>query len=475
MAIQTPTIYSINPTTEEVLAEFALFSPQQIDQALTDARQAFLAWRERSFDERARLMRRAAHNLRQNKQRYARLITLEMGKPITQAEAEIDKCAWNCDFYAENAERMLADEHVETNARESFIAYEPLGVILAIMPWNFPFWQVIRHAAPVLMTGNTIVLKHASNVPQCALALEEVFRDAGFPPGVFRTLLVSSSQVPDIIGDGRIAAVTLTGSDATGTQVASVAGRYLKKTVMELGGSDPFIVLEDADLDAAAQTGAIARCQNTGQSCIAAKRFIVVDRVFDEFRERFVQAVATLRVGNPLERETQIGPLARGDLRDQLDQQVHASVQQGAEVLLGGAKLPGRGYFYQPTVLANVSHDMPVWREETFGPVAVLIRAKDEQEALALANETQFGLGASIWTRDAERGKRLARRIEAGNVFVNGMVASDPRLPFGGVKRSGYGRELGVFGVREFVNIKTIWVGPARGPQMPAPAQAPSE
>jgi len=468
-------IQSIDPTTEEVLANFDEYTPRQVDQALAEAAAAFPAWRERSFAERGDLMRRAASVLRENKERYARLLTLEMGKPITQAEAEIEKCAWNCDFYAESAERFLTSEHIATNARDSYVAFEPLGVILAVMPWNFPFWQVIRFAAPALMAGNTAVLKHASNVPQSALAIEELFRESGFPSGVFRTLLVSSGQVESIIADDRVRAVTLTGSDAAGTKIAEAAGRHLKKTVLELGGSDPYIVLEDADLQAAAEVGAMARCQNNGQSCIAAKRFIVVDSVADEFEEQFAEAIARLKVGNPLERETQVGPLARDDLRDALELQVRASVDQGARVVMGGERLAGRGYFFAPTLLTNVSLSMPAWREETFGPAAALVRAGDADEAISLANDSRYGLGASLWTTDLKRGQALARRIESGAVFINGMVASDPRLPFGGVKRSGYGRELGEFGIREFVNVQTVWVGPAAVPAAAGAARASAE
>ncbi|HZU06729.1 MAG TPA: NAD-dependent succinate-semialdehyde dehydrogenase [Chloroflexota bacterium] len=453
-------IQSINPATEEVLATFEEFTPAQIDAALAQAATAFQEWRRASFAERAALLRRAAERLRAEKARYAGLITDEMGKPIVEAEAEIEKCAWNCEYYAENGARFLADEPVATGARASYVAFEPLGVVLAIMPWNFPFWQVFRAAVPALMAGNTCLLKHASNVPQCALAVEEVFRAAGFPPGVFQTLLIPSSAVETLIADDRVQAVTLTGSDVAGSQVAMAAGRALKKTVMELGGSDPFIVLEDADLAAAAETGARARCQNTGQSCIAAKRFIVVDAVAEEFEERFRAAVSRLRVGPPRERTTQIGPLARGDLRDALERQLRASLAAGARLVLGGTRLEGRGYYFAPTVLADVTLAMPVCQEETFGPLAAVLRVRDAEEALAVANGSRYGLGASVWTRDLERGQALARRLEAGVVFVNGMVASDPRLPFGGVKRSGYGRELGVFGIREFVNIQTIVVNP---------------
>ena len=452
---------SLNPATEEVMATFEEFTPQQIEAALASAEATFRRWRRTGFAERSALMREAARYLRANKERFGLLITREMGKPIVEAEAEVEKCAWNCDFYADNAERFLADEDVATNARKSYVAYTPLGVILAVMPWNFPFWQVFRFAAPTLMAGNTAVLKHASNVPQCALAIEEVFREAGFPDGAFKTLLVPGSGVDPIIEDDRIKAVTLTGSDITGTKVAAASGRALKKTVMELGGSDPFIVLADADLEQAATTAARARNQNTGQSCIAAKRFIVVEEVAEQFERLFTQAVAGLKVGDPAQRETQVGPLARGDLREDLERQVQASLELGARLAVGGKRVDGRGYFYEPTVLTSVNDQMPAFREETFGPAAAVIRARDPEEAVALANDSQFGLGASLWTKDVDLGQRLARDIESGSVFLNGMVASDPRLPFGGVKRSGYGRELAALGIREFMNIQTIWVGPA--------------
>ncbi len=457
------TMQSINPATEEVLATFDEATPQQIDQALAQAHAAFHRWRETTFAERGALMTRATATLRARKGEYGRLITQEMGKPIAEAEAEVEKCAWNCDYYAENAQRFLADEPAPSGAAESFVAFEPLGVILAIMPWNFPFWQVLRFAAPALMAGNTAVLKHAGNVPQCALAIEKVFVDSGFPAGVFRTLLIGGGAVEQVIRDPRIAAVTLTGSDATGSIVAAAAGHVLKKTVLELGGSDAFIVLEDADLDGAAQMAVRSRFQNTGQSCIAAKRFIVLEAVADEFERRFRDAAAALKVGDPLERDTQIGPLARGDLRDALDHQVRETVAAGARVLLGGEPLARRGYFYAPTILTGVRRDMPAFREETFGPLAAVVRVKDADEAVAVANDSPYGLGGNLWTRDVERGKRLARRIETGGVFINGMTASDPRLPFGGVKRSGYGRELSAYGIREFVNVQTIWVGPAQG------------
>ncbi|MDB5059926.1 MAG: NAD-dependent succinate-semialdehyde dehydrogenase, partial [Chloroflexi bacterium] len=387
--------------------------------------------------------------------------------------SEIEKCAWCCDYFADHAEGFLADQPVATNARESFVAFEPLGVVLAIMPWNFPFWQVFRFAPPTLMAGNTAVLKHASNVPQCSLAIEEVFREAGFPQGVFRTLLMPSSQVQGVIEDHRIAAVTLTGSDVAGSKVATTAGRVLKKAVLELGGSDPFIVLPDADLDGAVEFAVKSRFQNTGQSCIAAKRFIVVDEVAAEFERRFAEAAGRLRVGDPTRRETQMGPLAREDLRQTLHEQVRDSVAQGARVLCGGQPIEGKGYYYAPTVLADVTPAMRVFREETFGPVAAVIRARNAANAVALANDSQYGLGGNLWSQDIEGAKKLARRIESGLVFINGMTASDPRLPFGGVKHSGYGRELSHFGIHEFTNIQTIWIGPAqKGPAQPtAPAE----
>jgi succinate-semialdehyde dehydrogenase/glutarate-semialdehyde dehydrogenase len=453
------TVQSINPTTEDVLHTYEEFSQAQVDAAVQAASDAARRWRETTFGERSARLQSVARALRGQKERLATLATKEMGKPIVEAEAEVEKCAWNCDFYAEHGATFLADEHVETNASESYVAFEPLGVVLAVMPWNFPFWQVMRFAAPALMAGNGAVLKHASNVPGCALAIEEILGSVGLP---FRTVLVPGSKVEALIADPRIAAVTLTGSSEVGERVASAAGRHLKKQVLELGGSDPFIVLADADLDAASAIAVRARNQNNGQSCIAAKRFIVEEGVADQFTEKFAAAVNALRVGDPMQRETNVGPLAREDLRDALADQVERSVSGGARAVTGGTSLAGKGYFYAPTVLDGVTSDMPAFREETFGPVAAVIRARDADDAIRLANDTEYGLGAALWTRDTERAKELARRIEAGSVFINGMVASDPRLPFGGIKRSGYGRELGVFGIREFVNIQTVWIGPAR-------------
>jgi succinate-semialdehyde dehydrogenase/glutarate-semialdehyde dehydrogenase len=461
-------LQSINPTTEDVVETFEEFSEAQIDTALQQAYDAQRRWRLTSFGERSARVQSAARILRAQKGRLAALATREMGKPIVEAEAEVEKCAYNCDFYAEKAATFLADEHVEMDLSDSFVAFEPLGVVLAIMPWNFPFWQVFRFAAPALMAGNGAVLKHASNVPSCALAIEDILRSAGLPDGLFRTVLVPGSGVEPLIGDPRIAAVTLTGSSDVGGRVASTAGKYLKKQVLELGGSDPFIVLADADMDAAVKVAVRARNQNNGQSCIAAKRFIVEDRAAERFTEKFAATVGALHVGDPMQRDTNVGPLARGDLRDTLSTQVERSLKAGAHALTGGSSLDGKGYFYAPTVLDGVSEDMPAFREETFGPVAAVIRARDPEDAVRLANDTEYGLGAALWTGDVERGKHLARHIEAGNVFINGMVASDPRIPFGGIKRSGYGRELGSYGIKEFVNIQTIVVGQPVAPAPPA-------
>ncbi len=455
MSIQT-----INPTSGEVLETFEPFSQQQINQALDQAHQAFLRWRTMTFAERAKHLHSVASHLRDHKTALARIAVLEMGKSITEAEAEVEKCAWNCDFYADHAEQFLADEKVATNATESYVAFRPLGVILAVMPWNFPYWQVFRFAAPALMAGNTAVLKHASNVSRVALEIERIFQEAGLPQGVLRTVLVPGSEAPRLIEDPRIAAVTLTGSEVAGVEVAATSGHVLKKTVLELGGSDAFIVLDDADLDEAAQVAVTARFQNNGQSCIAAKRFIVVDSVAEAFEQKFVASTARLKVGDPLEYDTRIGPLARKDLRETLDQQVQQSIQQGARVLIGGKAREGKGYFYEPTILTNVTPEMSVFKDETFGPVAAVIRARDVEHAIELANDSKFGLGSNLWTRNIDQARKLAARIEAGGVFINGMTTSDPRLPFGGVKRSGYGRELSSFGIQEFVNVQTVWIGP---------------
>jgi len=401
-------------------------------------------------------MVRAAEILEREKQKLGQLMTLEMGKPIGAAVAEAEKCATACRYYAKNAKRFLADEPVKVEDGKAWVAFQPLGVVLAIMPWNFPFWQVFRFAAPALMAGNVGILKHASNVPQCALAIEDVFRRAGFPEGAFQTLLIGTDLVEGIIADPRVAAVTLTGSEGAGRSVASIAGKNLKKSVVELGGSDPFVVMPSADLKTAVSTAVTARMINNGQSCIAAKRFIVHADIYKAFLEQFVSQVSALRVGDPMDEQTQIGPLATGAIRDELDAQVRASVTQGAKLLTGGKRLDRAGYFYAPTVLADIPPDSPAARDELFGPVASVFRAKNLDEAIALANGTSFGLGASAWTRDKKEQARFVEEIESGLLFINGMVASDPRLPFGGVKNSGFGRELGEFGIREFVNIKTV-------------------
>jgi len=455
MSIQT-----INPTTGEVLETFEPFNQNQINEALGQAHQAYLKWRTATFAERAKHLHSVASYLRDHKTELAQLAVLEMGKTITEAAAEVEKCAWNCDYFAENAGRFLADEKVATNATESYIAFRPLGVVLAVMPWNFPYWQVFRFAAPALMAGNTAVLKHASNVSGVALKIERIFQEAGLPQGVLRTVLVPGSETRKLIADPRIAAVTLTGSEAAGVEVAANSGHVLKKTVLELGGSDAFIVLADADLDQAAQVGITARFQNNGQSCIAAKRFIVVDAVAEAFERKFVDAASKLRVGNPLDYETQVGPVARDDLRETLDRQVRDSVKMGARVLLGGKPLEDKGYFYAPTIVSGVTPEMPMFREETFGPAAAVIHARNAEHAIELANDSEFGLSCNLWTRNIEQARELAARIEAGGCFVNGMTASDPRLPFGGVKHSGYGRELSSFGIQEFVNVQTVWIGP---------------
>ncbi|HEX7091168.1 MAG TPA: NAD-dependent succinate-semialdehyde dehydrogenase [Longimicrobiales bacterium] len=453
------TIRAINPATGETIEEYAETPPEEVDRILRAADAAFHAWRRTSVQERAARLREAARLLRERAPEYARLMALEMGKPVRAGRAEAEKCALACDYYAENGPRFLEPEMVETDARRSFVAFRPLGVVLAIMPWNFPFWQVFRFAAPALMAGNAAVLKHASNVPGCALAIERLLRDAGFPPDLFRTLLVGSDAVDGIIGHPAVRAVTLTGGTPAGRAVATSAGKQVKKTVLELGGSDPYIVLEDADLEHAAAVCAASRLINSGQSCIAAKRFIVVESVREEFERLFVERMRAARMGDPLDEATELGPLARHDLRDGLHEQVRDSVRAGARLLLGGEIPEGPGAYYPPTVLTDVRKGMPAFDDESFGPVAAIVPARDEAEAIRLANDSLFGLGAAVFTRDRARGERIATEdLEAGSCFVNTFVRSDPRLPFGGVKESGYGRELSHYGMREFVNIKTVWV-----------------
>ncbi len=451
-------IQSINPLTNEVIREFEEYSDARIEEVLQKADATYYQWRKTSFREREKLMHAAAEVLRKNKNRYAQTMTDEMGKVKKEAIAEVEKCALCCDYYADHAARFLADEPLEIDQGEAYIAYDPIGTVLAVMPWNFPFWQVIRFAAPNLMAGNVGILKHASNVPQCALSLEEVFREAGFPAGCFQSLLISSKKVDGLLGDRRIRAATLTGSEGAGSKVAAKAGQELKKTVLELGGSDPFIVLADADIQKAATTAVKARMINSGQSCIAAKRFIVVEEVYDQFMDIFVRAMSELKQGDPNDEGVQYGPMAREDLAEQLLEQTQKSIAQGAEVLLGGDRPDKKGAFFNATILGNIKPGMPAYDEELFGPVASVFKVKDEEEAVLTANDTPYGLGGCVWTQDIEKGKRMVRQVESGAVYINKMTASHPALPFGGVKLSGYGRELSHLGVREFVNQKTVWL-----------------
>jgi succinate-semialdehyde dehydrogenase/glutarate-semialdehyde dehydrogenase len=451
-------IASINPANGETLRTFEPLSEAELERRVALAAAEFPRWREVPFAERTRRMLRAAELLEEQKQALGRVMTLEMGKPVNAAVGEAEKCAWVCRYYAENAERFLADEPAPTDASRSFVRYEPLGPVLAVMPWNFPFWQVFRFAAPALMAGNVGLLKHASNVPQCALAIEETLLRAGFPEGAFQTLLIGSERVQALIEDNRIVAVTLTGSEGAGVSVGRSAGAALKKSVLELGGSDPFIVLPSADLEAAAATAVKARTINNGQSCIAAKRFIVHRDVAPEFERRFVERMAALKIGDPLDPSVEIGPLATPSIAAEVDEQVRKSIAAGARLLAGGRRLERPGNYYAPTVLGEVPLDSPAAVEEIFGPVASLFRVGSLEEAITLANRSRFGLGSSAWTRDPAEVDRLVAGIQAGAVFINGMVKSDPRLPFGGVKHSGFGRELSVHGIREFVNIKSVWI-----------------
>lgn len=455
-------IESVNPATSQTIKVYDEMTAAAVAAAVEQSHQTWLAWRTVPFENRSALLKHAGEILRERKDELARLMATEMGKPLKQGVAEAEKCAWVCDYYADNAEAQLADQVIETDANRSYVAFQPIGVVLAVMPWNFPLWQVYRFAAPALMAGNVGILKHASNVPGCALVIEEMFEQAGFPKGAFRTLLIGSKQVEAVIKHPLVRAVTLTGSTPAGKSVASQAGSVLKKTVLELGGSDPYIVLEDADLEQAVRICVDARLINSGQSCIAAKRFIVVDPVLADFTNKFVALMKTKKVGDAFADGTDVGPMARSDLRDDLHKQVVESVKRGAKLLLGG-EIPVRsGAYYPPTVLAYVKPGMPAYDEEMFGPVAAIIHAKDEDDAIRIANGTVFGLGSAVFTRDMARGEHVALRLEAGSAFVNSGVASDPRLPFGGVKESGYGRELGSFGIKEFVNIKTVYMKNSR-------------
>ena len=455
-------IATINPATGQKLKTFEPFTHAQIDKALDCAVRAFEQHRRTSFADRAALMRKLAELLEKESRELGRLMTLEMGKPIKAAIAEAEKCATACNYYADNTEKILADQPVQMEGGESWVAFQPLGVVLAIMPWNFPFWQVFRFAAPAVMAGNVGLLKHASNVPQCALAIEDLFRRAGFVEGVFQTLLTGSDAVEGIIADRRTAAVTLTGSEGAGRAVAGTAGKNLKKTVVELGGSDPFIVMPSADFESAVSTAVTARMINNGQSCIAAKRFIVHTEIYDRFVDEFTRRVSRVRVGDPQDEGTELGPLATAAIRDELDQQVRASVKAGARILTGGKKIDGDGYFYQPTVLVDIPETAPAARDELFRPVASVFKADYLNDAIRIANGTSFGLGASAWTSDAGERDHFVEEIQSGLLFINGLVASDTRLPFGGVKNSGFGRELGEFGIREFVNIKSVRVMAAK-------------
>jgi succinate-semialdehyde dehydrogenase / glutarate-semialdehyde dehydrogenase len=468
------TIRTVNPATGEQLAAYPAFSPEQVEEALADACAAAGQWAGMPVGQRAELLGVAGRVLRERREELARLITAEMGKPLPEALAEIDKCAWNCDYYATDGPAFLEPEQISTSARSSYVTYEPLGVVLAVMPWNFPFWQLFRFAVPAMLAGNTVLLKHSPNVSGCALAIEQVLVDAGLPKGALRAVLVADEDVAEVadrlIADPRVAAATLTGSTRAGASVAAAAGRALKKSVLELGGSDPFVVLADADLPTAAQHAAKSRLMCAGQTCIAAKRVIVHEDVADEFQRLFVEAIRGATVGDPLAEGTAVGPLARADLLDTLERQVRESVALGATVLCGGRRIEGDGLFFAPTVLTDVDRDMPVFGEETFGPVAALVRVGSDDEAVEVANDTSYGLAASVWSRDVEHALTVGSRITSGALFVNSFVSSDPRVPFGGTKRSGYGRELGAAGVREFTNLRSIWIAPTAA--APAPVAA---
>jgi succinate-semialdehyde dehydrogenase/glutarate-semialdehyde dehydrogenase len=451
-------IKSINPATGEVIKVLDELTEDQVYQEIDKAYSTFQSWKKTSYKERKTHLKKASAILKDEKYNYAKILTLEMGKPIRQAVSEVEKCAFVCEYYADNIEKILKKEVIQTDASESYVEFDPLGVVLAIMPWNFPYWQVFRFAAPALIAGNVGLLKHSSNVPMSALAIEEVFMKAGFPSGTFKTLIIGSSRMEEIINHPKVSAVTLTGSEGAGKKVASAAGKNLKKTVLELGGSDPFIVLADADIEAASTMAVKSRIINNGQSCIAAKRFIVVKEIAKQFEERFVEIVNDLKIGDPMDERNDLGPIAREDLLLTIDEQVKQSVKMGAKLLSGGKRLEVHGYYYPATVLSDVKKGMPVYEQETFGPIAAIIVAEDQDDAIRIANDSPYGLGASLWTRNLSNAKELASRIESGSVFINGMVKSDPRLPFGGIKISGYGRELSHYGIKEFVNIKTVWI-----------------
>lgn len=451
-------IESINPATGERIKLFEAYTNNEVEKIINSVNDEFQIWKNFSFQQRSKLMKNAANILRSNSKEYAETMTLEMGKPIKQSYAEVEKCAWVCEYYAENAEAILQKEFIKTDASESYVQFDPIGIVLAVMPWNFPFWQVFRFAAPALMAGNVCLLKHASNVPMCALAIEEIFNKAGFPENSFKTLLINSNQVNNVIENKNVKAITLTGSEFAGSKVAEFSGKMLKKTVMELGGSDPFIILKDADLELAAKNAVTARLINNGQSCIAAKRFIVEKEIAEKFTNLFIENIKKIKIGDPLLEETELGPIAREDLLFEIETQVNNSVEKGAKILFGGKRKNIPGIFFEPTILANVKKGMPAFDEEIFGPVAPIIIAENEEDAVNIANDTVYGLGASLWTTNMENAKIIATKINSGSVFINGMVKSDPRLPFGGIKNSGYGRELSNYGIKEFVNIKTVWV-----------------
>jgi succinate-semialdehyde dehydrogenase/glutarate-semialdehyde dehydrogenase len=460
MATKLAQFRSINPATEAEIEAFDITAADDIDRALEGAVRASRDWRRRPIRERATLLHAVAKTLRRDVETHAATITAEMGKPLHEARAEIEKCAFCCDYFADEAPRLLADEPAPSDSSASFVAFDPLGVVLACMPWNFPYWQVFRCVAPALMAGNCVVLKHASNVTRCGLRIADAMRDAGIPDSVFAMLVLPNEAVAELIADPRIAAVSLTGSTGAGRSVAAAAGEHVKKCVLELGGSDAFIVLEDADIDAAVETGVRSRFQNAGQSCISAKRFIVDERVADAFEHLFLERTRSLRVGDPTDAATQIGPLARADLREALERQLRESVSRGARLRSGGDRPSETGFFLEPAVLTECTTGMPAFDEETFGPLAAIARVRNEDEAVDLANHSDYGLGGNVWTSDVDRGVALAHRLETGGVFINGMTHSDPRIPFGGVRGSGYGRELHRFGIHEFVDIKTVWLPP---------------